>query len=69
MSSVVSAEVGERFPDVSALAAALDKTGYMAGDQLAALLAALRPGMQLSVTYTRSGRTHTATVTLAAAWS
>jgi putative serine protease PepD len=37
--------------------------------QLAALLAALRPGMQLSVTYTRSGRTHTATVTLAAAWS
>jgi putative serine protease PepD len=36
--------------------------------QLAALLAALAPGMQLSVTYTRSGRTHTATVTLAGSW-
>ena len=37
--------------------------------QLAALLAALTPGMQLYLTYTRSGRTHTATVTLAASWS
>jgi putative serine protease PepD len=37
--------------------------------QLAALLAALTPGMQLSLTYTRSGRAHTATVTLAATWS
>ena len=36
MSSEVSAEVGERFPDVAALAAALDKAGYLAGDQLAA---------------------------------
>jgi putative serine protease PepD len=37
--------------------------------QLAALLAALAPGMQLYLTYTRSGRAHTATVTLAASWS
>jgi S1-C subfamily serine protease len=37
--------------------------------QLAALLAALTPGMQLYLTYTRSGRAHTATVTLAASWS
>jgi putative serine protease PepD len=37
--------------------------------QLAALLAALTPGMQLYLTYTRSGRRHTATVTLAGSWS
>jgi putative serine protease PepD len=37
--------------------------------QLAALLAALTPGMQLYLTYTRSGRAHTATATLAASWS
>ena len=37
--------------------------------QLAALLAALTPGMQLYLTYTRAGRAHTATVTLAASWS
>jgi putative serine protease PepD len=37
--------------------------------QLAALLAALTPGMQLYLTYTRSGRAHTATVTLAGSWS
>lgn len=36
--------------------------------QLAALLAALAPGMQLALTYTRSGRTHTATATLADSW-
>jgi S1-C subfamily serine protease len=36
--------------------------------QLAALLAALAPGMQLSVTYIRSGHSHTATVTLADSW-
>lgn len=37
--------------------------------QLAALLGALAPGMQLYLTYTRSGRTHTATATLAASWA
>jgi MoxR-like ATPase len=48
VSSVVPAEVGERFPDVSALAAALDKTGYMAGDQLAAaLFLAVRMGQPI----------------------
>ena len=48
MSSVVSAEVGERFPDVAALAVALDKTGYMAGDQLAAaLFLAVRMGQPI----------------------
>ena len=36
--------------------------------QLAALLAALAPGMQLYLTYNRSGRSHTATVTLADSW-
>ena len=48
MSSVVSAEVAERFPDVPALAAALDKTGYLAGDQLAAaLFLAVRMGQPI----------------------
>ena len=48
MSSVVSAELGERFPDVAALAAALDKTGYLAGDQLAAaLFLAVRMGQPI----------------------
>jgi MoxR-like ATPase len=48
VNSVVSAEVGERFPDVPALVAALDKTGYMAGDQLsAALFLAVRMGQPI----------------------
>ena len=48
MSSEVSVEVGERFPDVAALTAALDKTGYMAGDQLgAALFLAVRMGQPI----------------------
>ena len=37
--------------------------------QLAALLGALAPGLQLNLTYSRSGRTHTATATLAASWA
>jgi len=48
VSSVVSAELGERFPDVAALAAALDKTGYLAGDQLSsALFLAVRMGQPI----------------------
>ena len=48
MSSVVSAEVGERFPDVPSLSAALDKTGYLTGDQLAAaLFLAVRMGQPI----------------------
>jgi len=48
VSSVVSAEVGERFPDVPSLSAALDKTGYMTGDQLAAaLFLAVRMGQPI----------------------
>jgi MoxR-like ATPase len=48
VSSVVPAEVGERFPDVAALTAALDKTGYLAGDQLsAALFLAVRMGQPI----------------------
>ena len=48
MSSVVSVELGERFPDVAALGAALDKTGYLAGDQLsAALFLAVRMGQPI----------------------
>lgn len=48
VSSEVSAEVGERFPDVAALTAALDKTGYLAGDQLAAaLFLAVRMGQPI----------------------
>ena len=48
MSSVVSVELGEQFPDVAALGAALDKTGYLAGDQLsAALFLAVRMGQPI----------------------
>jgi MoxR-like ATPase len=48
VSSVVSAELGERFPDVAALTAALDKTGYLAGEQLsAALFLAVRMGQPI----------------------
>jgi MoxR-like ATPase len=48
VSSVISAELGERFPDVAALAAALDKTGYLAGNQLsAALFLAVRMGQPI----------------------
>jgi MoxR-like ATPase len=48
VSSVVSAEVSERFPDVPSLSAALDQTGYMTGDQLAAaLFLAVRMGQPI----------------------
>jgi MoxR-like ATPase len=48
VSSVVSAEVRERFPDVAALTSALDQTGYLAGDQLsAALFLAVRMGQPI----------------------
>src|SRR5271170_7773566 len=40
--------MAERFPDVAALAVALDKTGYLAGDQLAAaLFLAVRMGQPI----------------------
>jgi len=38
VSSEFSADIGERFPDVTALTAALEAAGYLAGDQLAAAL-------------------------------
>ena len=48
MSSVVSGELGKRFPDVEALGGALDKTDYLAGDQLAAaLFLAVRMGQPI----------------------
>jgi len=48
VSSVVPAELGEWFPDVAALSAALDKTDYLAGDQLsAALFLAVRMGQPI----------------------
>jgi MoxR-like ATPase len=48
VSSVLSAEIGERFPDVAALTAALDTTGYLVGDQLgAALFLAVRMGQPI----------------------
>ena len=48
VSSVVSSELGKRFPDVAALAGALDETGYLAGDQLAAaLFLAVRMGQPI----------------------
>ncbi|HEY0936037.1 MAG TPA: MoxR family ATPase, partial [Trebonia sp.] len=48
MSSEVPAEIGERFPDVAALTAALDQTGYLAGGQLAAaLFLAVRMGQPI----------------------
>ena len=37
--------------------------------QLAALLAALEPGMQVYLSYTRSGATHAANATLVSSWS
>src|SRR2546430_7422123 len=51
-SSVVSSEysddLAKRFPDVAALSAALDATGYLAGDQLAAaLFLAVRMGQPI----------------------
>jgi MoxR-like ATPase len=48
VSSVVAAGLGERFPDVPSMTAALDQTGYMAGDQLAAaLFLAVRMGQPI----------------------
>jgi MoxR-like ATPase len=48
VSSVISADLGEWFPDVAALSAALDKTDYLAGDQLsAALFLAVRMGQPI----------------------
>jgi MoxR-like ATPase len=48
VSSEVSPAVGERFPDVASLAKALDETGYLAGDQLAAaLFLAVRMGQPI----------------------
>jgi MoxR-like ATPase len=48
VSSVVTSEIGERFPDVPALSAALDQTGYLTGDQLAsALFLAVRMGQPI----------------------
>ena len=48
VSSEVPAEIGERFPDVAALAGALDQTGYLAGQQLAAaLFLAVRMGQPI----------------------
>jgi MoxR-like ATPase len=38
VNSYTSARLGDQFPDVAALAAALDETGYLAGEQLAAAL-------------------------------
>jgi len=48
VSSVVPADLGEWFPNVAALSAALDKTDYLAGDQLsAALFLAVRMGQPI----------------------
>ena len=48
VSSEVSPAVAQRFPDVTALATALDQTGYLAGDQLAAaLFLAVRMGQPI----------------------
>jgi MoxR-like ATPase len=48
VSSEVSAGLADRFPDVAALTAALDETGYLAGEQLAsALFLAVRMGQPI----------------------
>jgi MoxR-like ATPase len=48
VSSEFPDDLSERFPDVPALTAALDKTGYLAGDQLsAALFLAVRMGQPI----------------------
>jgi MoxR-like ATPase len=48
VSSVLTTDLDERFPDVGALSSALEKTGYLAGDQLAAsLFLAVRMGQPI----------------------
>ena len=48
MSSALTHDLDERFPDVGALAAALEAVGYLAGDQLAAsLFLAVRMGQPI----------------------
>ena len=48
MSSALTHDLDERFPDVSALTAALETTGYLAGQQLAAaLFLAVRMGQPI----------------------
>jgi len=48
VSSVLTHDLDERFPDVGALTAALESTGYLAGDQLAAaLFLAVRMGQPI----------------------
>ena len=48
MSSALTNDLGEQFPDVGALAAALETVGYLAGDQLAAaLFLAVRMGQPI----------------------
>ena len=48
MSSALTHDLDERFPDVGALTAALETTGYLAGDQLAAsLFLAVRMGQPI----------------------
>ena len=48
MSSALAHDLDERFPGVGALTGALDTTGYLAGDQLAAaLFLAVRMGQPI----------------------
>ena len=48
MSSALTQDLDERFPDVGALTAALETTGYLAGNQLAAaLFLAVRMGQPI----------------------
>jgi MoxR-like ATPase len=48
VSSAVTHDLGERFPDVGALSGALETVGYLAGDQLsAALFLAVRMGQPI----------------------
>ena len=61
-----AASAGLRAGDVIT---SVDGSEIQSEAQLAALLDALKPGMQVDLAYTRSGVTHTATVTLGTSWS
>jgi putative serine protease PepD len=60
-----AASAGLRAGDVIT---SVDGSEIQTAAQLTALLAALKPGMQIGLGYTRSGVTRTATVTLGASW-
>jgi S1-C subfamily serine protease len=74
-SGVAIASVSDGGPAASAglragdVITSVDGSPTQRAAQLDALLASLKPGMQVNVSYTRSGLARTATVTLGSSWS